>query len=62
MLGWTIRVIAKITTMQVLETARLILRHFTPDDAAFILELVNEPSWKKYIGDRGINTLGDARE
>jgi RimJ/RimL family protein N-acetyltransferase len=47
--------------MQVFETDRLVLRHFTPDDAAFILELVNEPGWKKYIGDRGINTLDDAR-
>jgi RimJ/RimL family protein N-acetyltransferase len=47
--------------MQVMETERLVLRHFTPEDAAFILELVNEPGWKKYIGDRGINTLHDAR-
>src|SRR5688572_23212527 len=48
--------------MQVLETERLILRHFTLDDADFILELVNEPGWKKYIGDRGIDTLDDARK
>jgi len=48
--------------MQVLETQRLVLRHFTPNDAAFILELVNEPGWKKYIGDRGINTLDDAQK
>ena len=47
--------------MRVIKTERLVLRHFTPDDADFILELVNEPGWKKYIGDRGINTLGDAR-
>jgi RimJ/RimL family protein N-acetyltransferase len=47
--------------MQVFETDRLVLRHFTRDDATFILELVNEPGWKKYIGDRGINTLDDAR-
>ena len=47
--------------MQVLETERLVLRHFTLDDADFILELVNEPGWKKYIGDRGISTLDDAR-
>jgi [ribosomal protein S5]-alanine N-acetyltransferase len=38
------------------------LRHFVPDDASFILELVNEPGWKKYIGDRGINTPDDARK
>src|SRR5688500_13793001 len=53
---------AKITAMQVLETERLALRQFTLDDAEFILELVNEPSWKKYIGDRGINTSDDARK
>ena len=47
--------------MQVLETERLVLRHFKPSDAAFILELVNEPGWKKYIGDRGVNSLDDAR-
>lgn len=47
--------------MQVLETERLVLRQFTPNDAAFIFELVNEPGWKKYIGDRGVNTLEDAR-
>jgi RimJ/RimL family protein N-acetyltransferase len=48
--------------MHVLETERLVLRHLTPEDAAFILELVNEPGWKKYIGDRGIDTLDDARK
>jgi RimJ/RimL family protein N-acetyltransferase len=46
--------------MQIAETERLILRYFTPGDAAFILELVNEPGWKRFIGDRGINTLDDA--
>jgi RimJ/RimL family protein N-acetyltransferase len=48
--------------MRILETERLVLRHFTPDDDSFILELVNEPGWKKYIGDRGINTLDDAQK
>lgn len=53
---------AKIAAMHILETERLVLRHFTPDDDSFILELVNEPGWKKYIGDRGINTLDKARK
>jgi RimJ/RimL family protein N-acetyltransferase len=44
-----------------LQTARLNLRPLTLDDAAFILELVNEPSWLRYIGDRGVRTLDDAR-
>jgi ribosomal-protein-alanine N-acetyltransferase len=48
--------------MQILETERLVLRRFTLEDAVFILELVNETGWKKYIGDRGINSLDDARK
>jgi RimJ/RimL family protein N-acetyltransferase len=47
--------------MKILETDRLILRVQTTDDAAFILELMNDPSWLKFIGDRGIRTLDDAR-
>ena len=46
----------------VLETERLRLRQFTPEDAAFVLELLNEPSWLRFIGDRGVRTLDDARE
>ena len=47
--------------MNVLETARLALRRLTPEDAPFILELVNEPSWLQFIGDKGVRTLDDAR-
>ena len=47
--------------MVILETDRLILRQFTTDDAEFILELVNEPSFIQNIGDRGVRTLEDAR-
>jgi ribosomal-protein-alanine N-acetyltransferase len=45
----------------VARTARLELRHLEADDAAFILRLVNEPSWLRYIGDKGVRTLDDAR-
>jgi RimJ/RimL family protein N-acetyltransferase len=45
----------------VIETQRLRLRHFTPDDAAFVLELINDPDWLANIGDRGVRTLEDAR-
>lgn len=45
----------------VLETPRLRLRHFSTDDAPFILELVNDAGWLRYIGDRGVRTLDDAR-
>lgn len=46
----------------VVETERLRLRLLSFDDAAFILELVNDPSWLRHIGDRGVRTLDDARE
>ncbi len=46
--------------MNILETERLTLRQFTPDDAAFIFELVNEPSFIQNIGDRGVRSLADA--
>lgn len=47
--------------MTVLETGRLSLRHLADDDAAFILELVNDPDWLRFIGDRGVRSLDDAR-
>ena len=43
------------------ETPRLRLRELTDDDAAFILELVNEPAWLRFIGDRNVHSLEDAR-
>jgi RimJ/RimL family protein N-acetyltransferase len=48
--------------MTIVETGRLILRQFNPADADFILKLVNEPAWLRFIGDRGIHTLDQARE
>ncbi|HKP47120.1 MAG TPA: GNAT family N-acetyltransferase [Pyrinomonadaceae bacterium] len=47
--------------MKVLETHRLVLRRLTPDDAEFILALLNEPSWLRFIGDKGVRTIDDAR-
>lgn len=48
--------------MPILTTPRLLLRELTPDDAPFMLELVNEPAFRAYIGDKGVRTLEDARE
>jgi RimJ/RimL family protein N-acetyltransferase len=48
------------SSLKVLQTERLILRWLNTDDAAFIFQLVNEPSWLKYIGDKGVRTLQDA--
>ncbi|MGB3180785.1 MAG: GNAT family N-acetyltransferase [Cyclobacteriaceae bacterium] len=43
------------------ETERLILKPTLKEDAAFILELLNTPGWKAFIGDRHVNTIEDAR-
>jgi RimJ/RimL family protein N-acetyltransferase len=48
--------------MNVLETERLTLRRLSIEDAGFILELVNEPSWLRFIGDKGVKTIQDARD
>lgn len=47
--------------MNIIETNRLILRKFIIDDAGFVLELLNSPSWLKYIGDRNVKNLEDAK-
>lgn len=47
--------------MIVLETERVILRWLSVDDADFILNLLNQPSFIQYIGDRGVRNLSDAR-
>lgn len=46
---------------RVLETERLVLRRLAVEDAPFMLGLLNEPSWLRFIGDRGVRTLEDAR-
>ena len=43
------------------ETNRLIISKITLDDAAFFLELVNTPNFIKYIGDRNLKTVEDAK-
>jgi RimJ/RimL family protein N-acetyltransferase len=46
----------------VLETDRLILRRFIVADDRFILDLLNDPAWIEFIGDKGVRTLEDARD
>ena len=48
--------------MQVLATDRLGIRRFHEADAPFILELLNDPSFIRNIGDRNVRTLNDGRE
>jgi len=48
--------------VKVLETERLALRHLSNDDAGFIIDLVNQPSFLRYIGDKGVRTVADAHQ
>lgn len=48
--------------MRTLETERFALRCLEAADARFVLELVNDPDWLRYIGDRGIRSIEAARE
>ncbi|MES2063967.1 MAG: GNAT family N-acetyltransferase [Bacteroidota bacterium] len=42
------------------QSSNINLRRFIIDDAAFIFDLLNTPTWKQFIGDRNINTHQDA--
>lgn len=46
--------------MKTLETNRLIIRPMRVEDAGFILELLNDPSFIQNIGDRKVRTIEDA--
>ena len=48
--------------MLVLETERLFLRQFSLKDVDFILTLLNEPSFLRYIGDKKVRNLDDAEQ
>ena len=47
--------------MVTLDTPRLRLRPLQLADAPFILELLNDPDWLRYIGDKNVRGLDDAR-
>ena len=44
----------------VAETERLRIRRLAAPDAPFILALLNDPDFLRYIGDRGVRTVDDA--
>ena len=46
--------------MPLLQTARLLIREFSLADASFALELVNEPAFREFIGDKGVRDLATA--
>jgi ribosomal-protein-alanine N-acetyltransferase len=43
------------------ETDRLLLQPTSEEDASFLLELLNTPKWLKYIGDRNVHSVEEAR-
>jgi [ribosomal protein S5]-alanine N-acetyltransferase len=45
--------------VNVLQTERLNLRKMSPDDAGFIVELLNDPAFLRFIGDKGVRTIDD---
>jgi RimJ/RimL family protein N-acetyltransferase len=47
--------------MEILATERLRLRHLHAGDADFMLNLLNEPAYHRFIGDKGVRTLDEAR-
>lgn len=47
--------------MTVIQTERLVLQKATFDDAEFIYQLLNDPSFIDNIADKGIKTLDDAK-
>ncbi|MCP4322198.1 MAG: GNAT family N-acetyltransferase, partial [Alteromonadales bacterium] len=48
--------------MLVCQTKRLVIRQFELTDAAFIVELLNDESFIKNIGDKQVKTIDDAIE
>jgi ribosomal-protein-alanine N-acetyltransferase len=48
--------------LKVIQTERLVLRQLELNDADFILELLNEPAFLRFIGDKGVRDLETAAE
>jgi len=44
----------------ILETERLIISEISIEDAPFFYDLVNDPEWIQFIGDRNVKTTDDA--
>jgi [ribosomal protein S5]-alanine N-acetyltransferase len=43
--------------LNVIETERLNLREMSEADAAFVLEVLNDPDFIRYVADRGVRTV-----
>lgn len=53
---------SKAVAKPIVETDRLLIRELVESDAEFINQLLNTPSFIKYIGDRGVRTADAARD
>lgn len=51
----------KILVRSVLETNRLLIKPTSLEDAEFVLELMNTDGWIRFIGDRNVHTIEDAK-
>jgi len=56
------RIIQSASAAGVIRTSRLDLRELDFNDAEFILELLNEAGFIRFIGDKGVRTIADARD
>jgi len=45
-----------------LRTPRLEMRELNFDDAEFIIELLNDASFLRFVGDKGVRTIADAQD
>lgn len=48
--------------MQITATPRLVLREVVPEDAPFVLSILNTPGWLRFIGDRNVHDIAAAEE
>jgi RimJ/RimL family protein N-acetyltransferase len=48
--------------MNIIETERLTFQEFTENDGELMLKILNTEDWKKYIGDRKVETIEKATE
>lgn len=48
--------------MTVLETERLLLSELSVEDAEFIVQLLNDADFIRFIGDKGVRGVADARQ
>jgi ribosomal-protein-alanine N-acetyltransferase len=46
--------------LNVIETGRLNLRELSEADAAFMLAVLNDPGFVRFVGDRGVRTVEEA--